>query len=300
MFKKFASFMTLVLVLAPVTNVLAAITWDAGGSDYKWDTDANWSGDTEPGAADTVYLYGPDDSITEVYKDSAACNVITNGDATNRLDHHLIIKENGVLTVGNYFANSCGVNAATGEITIESGGALYVCTNYFNLTHPNGNPANTEEANLGILNMDGGLLDIKTDFNVSRAANGNHRGEVYLYGGEIYANGIYMDFHSYEDPQEVDRWTANTTPDQIDITNGVMYIKGAEKTKIDGYVDNGWITAFGGTGIVHVQEEVSVTCDPQAGNGAYTKVWATPIPEPGTMLLAGFGVLVLLVSRRKR
>ena len=26
----------------------------------------------------------------------------------------------------------------------------------------------------------------------------------------------------------------------------------------------------------------------------------TPIPEPGTMVLAGFGVLVLLASRRKR
>jgi hypothetical protein len=85
----------------------------------------------------------------------------------------------------------------------------------------------------------------------------------------------------------------------MDITYGVMYIKGDEEAEIAGYVDNGWIVAFGGAGEVIIETGVNVTCDPQAGNGEYTKVYGY-IPEPGTMLLAGFGVLLLLVTRRKR
>jgi hypothetical protein len=199
MFKKLATFMALVLVLAPVSNVFAATRdWDNGGADSKWDTDANWSSDTEPTSADGAYLRDTGETTTDVYKDSAACNILVNGYGTGTQDHWLNIKDGAVLTVGSYVANACGVGDFYGEITIDGGGggggALYVTGTYFNLTHPNGNISNTSNAAHGVLNMNGGLLDIKTDFNVSRVANGNHRGEAYLYGGEIYANNIYMAF----------------------------------------------------------------------------------------------------------
>ena len=37
----------LVLSISPV-SVMAANTWDAGGSDYKWSTTANWDDNTVP------------------------------------------------------------------------------------------------------------------------------------------------------------------------------------------------------------------------------------------------------------
>jgi len=77
----------------------------------------------------------------------------------------------------------------------------------------------------------------------------------------------------------------------MDITGGILYISGDVTTTVEGYVDNGWLEAYGGAGTVNIEYEETPN---------RTKVWATPIPEPGTMLLAGFGVLLVLVTRRKR
>ena len=77
-----------------------------------------------------------------------------------------------------------------------------------------------------------------------------------------------------------------------------MYIKGDIRDQVLGYIDNGWVTGYDGAGSV-AMEIVNFAGTPQAGAGDYTKIYGV-IPEPGTMLLAGLGVLVLLLRRRKR
>lgn len=312
MFKKFALLTALVLVLAPVSAALATKYWDNGQADsLSWGDAANWMTDGVPGSGDVVYLRGlvspSTGNQTEVDVDNAVCAgmciAINSGSTPPTTDHWLTITGDGVLTVTSYIQNSVGVADPYAEITVNGGTLRVGSTGYFAMTWPNGNPATQEMANVGVLNMNSGLIDTGYSgsyaygFAVSRNAVGNHHGEVYLYGGDIYCGGFYMGFHSVEPPAE--EWVANTQSDYMDITYGVLWIKGDREEQIQGYIDSGYIEAFGGDGVVVIETGVDVTWGPVAGNGEYTKVYGI-IPEPGTMLLAGFGVLLLLVTKRKR
>ena len=308
MFKKFALLTALVLALAPVSSALAIIYFNGDADTDSWADGDNWNVDRVPNSADTAAmrgLYGSTSDICNVdTTDCVASSALVGYGETSTYNSTLNILDGGTLTVYGGLQVSCNAQAVLGgnvsTVNVYDGGKI-TCDGsaYINLTHPNGTQGTSENRCHGTLNMYGGLIDISQDFRVSRNSQiGNHRGDVYLMGGEIYAGSLLMQLNSFEDPEEEDRWVANTTPDYMNITYGVMYIKGDREEQIQGYVDDGWIEAFGGAGVVMIQEDVSLTGH-QAGDGDYTKVWGY-IPEPGTMLLAGFGVLVLLVSRRKR
>lgn len=312
MFKKFALVIALVLVLAPVTSALAIRYWDGGGDTGtdSWATANNWTGDTVPGSTElmaTRGLHGSSSNVTDVDTADCVAGTLVNGYGTPTImpsgpAHTLNILNGGTLALGT-MQNACNSGAATGyavgTINVYAGGTLTV-DNYLNLTHPNGNAATSENGGHGTLNMYGGLIDLGTTFSVSRNAVGNHYGEVHLDGGEIYAGSFYMGFHSTEPPTEdPDKWVPNTIADSMDVSGGVLYVKGDVQTQIEGYIDNGWITAYDGAAGTKLTMELVTLASPKAGSGQYTKLYAE-IPEPGTMLLAGFGVLVLLVSRRKR
>jgi hypothetical protein len=70
----------------------------------------------------------------------------------------------------------------------------------------------------------------------------------------------------------------------IDIEGGVLAVLGDRRTQLQGYIDNTWITAYDGTGIVNAPYYDSQT--------DYTTVTAV-IPEPATMVLLGVGGFLL-------
>jgi len=310
MFKKLALITALVLVLAPVSVALAANKYYSGaGETDSWADGANWGG-TVPASGDLVFmrgLHGSTSNVTDVSTTDCVGGSVLPGYGTPSImpsgpAHTLNILNGGTLTCYSAMQAAGNAGAATGyavaTINVYSGGKI-TCDGsaYFNLTHPSGGTS-SENGGHGTLNMYGGLIDFSQSFNVSRNATGNHYGEVHLDGGEIYAASLYMGFHTREDPEDPDRWTPNTIADSMDFSGGVMYIKGDIQTQVEGYVSNGWITAYDGAGALRIETGVSLTGH-QAGDGEYTKIYAE-IPEPGTMLLAGFGVLLLLVTRRKR
>ncbi|MBN2456051.1 MAG: hypothetical protein JXB29_05875 [Sedimentisphaerales bacterium] len=79
----------------------------------------------------------------------------------------------------------------------------------------------------GILHMTGGTLTTPSlELNKAGA-----KGIINLYGGTIYVTGsIYMD-----------------ATHLIDITDGTMILDGMVTGTIQGYIDNSWIVAYGGT-----------------------------------------------------
>lgn len=310
MFKKLALITALVLVLAPVSNALAIIYYSGGAATDSWDDSANWNLARVPNATDLIGtrgLHGSTSNVTDVDTTNCVGGTLVNGYGTPLImpsgpAHTLNVLNGGTLTLSSALQNACNSGAATGyavgTINMYDGGTVDVGA-YFNLTHPNGNPVTGEEGGHGTLNMYGGLIDVTQGFYVSRNAAGNHYGEVHMDGGELYAASLFMGLHGTDPPvEDPDKWVPNTIPDSMDFSGGVMYIKGDIQTQVNGYIDNGWITAYDGAGVV-VMETVNFSSTPQAGAGDYTKIYGV-IPEPGTMLLAGFGVLLLLVTKRKR
>ena len=118
----------------------------------------------------------------------------------------------------------------------------------------------------GLLDMTGGYIRADGDFKVG---SGDATGSaiVNLHGGTISAGNLSFD----EDCGS------------MDITYGTLLLDSDEAAEVQGLVDGGYITAFGGSGSVVVNYSDVTT--------------VTAIPEPVTIALLGLGGLLI---RRRR
>ena len=283
MYKKLVWLIFIVLVTGLVGNASAqVVNWDGGGTDSLWSTAANWTGDTVPTASDDAIIEMDPGAIIDatVTVDALNVKIADASGSTGRVTMtggSLTVHQTGSggpgLWIGNrgtgYFDMSGGtiiaenvylprnvpgrgyMTMSDGSITIGQSLTLGLHSGEYGELNMTGGTINVgtmfrcPDMGQAVLNMSGGTINVSGTFYIVRRGNSGDAstaGHVQLDGGTITADDFEMD------PENSGR------PATMDITGGTLIINGDKTAKINTYIANGWITAFGsGGGGVNVQ-----------------------------------------------
>jgi len=295
MYKKNMCLISVVLLLGMVGSALAApnINWDNESGDRRWDNAVNWDPNVVPTSIDKAAIrQGGDGPIIDsstpvlVYRvvvgdwDSTSDSVemtdgtLTTGDwiilGYGAVNNGTFTMSDGKIDVGSHlyvgFNGTGTLDMSDGKINI--GSHLYVGFNGTGTLDINDgkigigghlyvgfNGTGTLNMNNGSITVPNGTFGIATD---------SGSGDVQLDGGTISCNSFSM--------------TAGAT---MDINGGTLIVNGEALSTINGYISNGWLTGYGGTGTLAVDYNITnpgkttVAADtaerascPSPGNGA--------------------------------
>jgi hypothetical protein len=214
-----------VLVLGLVGNVQAQdATWTDAAGDHNWFTPENWS------------EFPTDAHWAKVRNDLPGPTIAGEGAVARRV--HVGYSEGGALTVdGGTLVISAddlllGKNGGSGTLNMISG-TIDVARDF---EVGGGNP--------GIVNMTGGTITVADDFMIPEVIAST--AEVNLDGGTIIVND---DLNMRAD--------GDTMNGKLNITAGTLIIDANVVSIVQGYIDNGWITAYGGNGTVQLDYDVT-------------------------------------------
>jgi hypothetical protein len=212
-----------VLALSLVGNVQAQdATWTDASGDHNWFTPENWS------------EFPTDAHWAKIRNGLPGPTIASEGAVARRV--HVGYAEGGALTVdgGTLVVGTddllMGKNGNTGTLNMN-GGTITVARD---LEVAGGNP--------GFLNMTGGTIIVGDDFEIPESeGDGVSIAEVNLDGGTIIIGG---DLHMFDQGS-------------LDITAGTLIVDANAVSAVQGYIDNGWITAYGGDGTVQLDYDVT-------------------------------------------
>ena len=219
MFRKLICLVSFVLVLSLMVDVQAAVVnWTGAGADDLWSTPENWSSGALPTAGDKARIQAV-----------PGARIVNEGAVA--LDSWVGAGQSGDLTVdgGTLTTSSFIVVArqASGEGTlnmisgtITAGGNLYV-----------------GHTGVGTVNMTGGTITAPT---IVLPHNGT--GHVNLDGGILGAGTLNM--------QQV---AGTEIVGTMDVRAGTLILNGNDLAVVQGYIDNGWITAYEGQGTLNLE-----------------------------------------------
>ena len=228
MFRKIICLVSLVLVLSLVGDVQAVLSWIDAGPDHLWSTPTNWSTGTVPTSSDVVrinMLPGPT-IANEGAVAALAVQVAYSSDTGALTVDGGTLTIGGVIMLGGWNESDNGtLNMISGTIT--GGGDLFL-----------------GRRGSGTLNMTGGTIIVGKKLIIGKDATGT--GHVDLDGGVITAGNLVM------------REKADAVG-TMDVRAGTLIINGDKLSLVQGYIDNGWITAYDGNGTL--QRDYDVTSE---------------------------------------
>ncbi len=248
MFKKMTCLIALVLPLVLLNSASAQIFWDPGGSDNLWSTATNWDTDAIPTDIDPVSIDYPENTHCEVTDGiTAECETLRvgNGGGTTYLD----ISGGSLTATGAYI----GVDSMTGHGILNMSGGLFSTGGL-----------QVGWVGTGTLNMTGGTIELNDNLEIPGRTG---TGTVNLRGGTIYASDLRL------------------TSDKglLDITTGVLILDGNDIEKVQPFIDDGWLVAYGDRGTLNIDYNVT--------NEGKTTVSATsllnPVPADGVTIAPG-------------
>ncbi len=237
MFRQMTCLACLVLVLVLLSPVSAQIMWNDGGGDSLWSTAANWSGDAVPTAVDAASIDQPEGTHCVVGEGTdAECETLRvgNGGSTTNLD----ITGGSLTASGAYI----GVDSPGGHGILNVSGGVFAT-----------GALQIGWRGTGTLNVTGGLVELSDNLIVPGLTG---TGTVNLRGGTIRASDL--------------RLTSDLG--QVDVGAGTLILAGDDTETLQTFIDDGWLIAYRGQGILHIDYDVT--------NPGYTTVTATPLLDP--------------------
>lgn len=246
--------------------------WDNSSGDSLWRTAENWDFDKLPGESDALYvdwIRDPTEIIIDADTD-AKCNSITlSNDASGGQGYVHIHMTGGTFVAGNLIRVG---RRELGMFTLDDGDVTCAA---FQLGR--------KDPSKGVVIINGGTITVSTNTRIPRG--GSQGSELHLNGGTLYTNGLVMN-----DPDD----PLSGINGSMDIAGGVMVLTSEEDQteKIKGYVQNGWITAYGVKSgeLLEDGRLALVEMDYDVTNPGMTTVWAVasdptkaraPQPEDG-------------------
>jgi len=266
MFRRLIYLISFVLVLSLVGNVQAQdATWTDATGDHLWSTPGNWSEFPTPAHWAKIRNGPPGPTIASEGAVASRVHVGYEEGSALTVDGGTLVVSGDDLLLGKN-GGSATLNMISGTINVardfEVGG---------------GNP--------GIVNMTGGTIIVADDFMIPELTAST--AEVNLDGGTIIVNGDLN--------MRADGGTMNGT---LNITAGTLIINANVVSIVQGYIDNGWITAYDGKGTLQMDYDVTNQgkttlkathfLNPNPANGSSVAVsvnqlqWTLPEPnQPG-------------------
>ncbi|MCP4607886.1 MAG: hypothetical protein GY845_04130 [Planctomycetes bacterium] len=214
MFRKLACLVSFVLVLSLVGNV-QAVDWTDGGAGHLWSTPQNWSSGTLPTRTDRVNIRSLPGAT--VANEGAESNTLSIGSG----DGAVLTIDGGTLSVYNWVPIADGVGRK-GTLNVISGSMTVV-----------GDDISVGREDEGTLNITGGTITVGNLRIGDRAAGTGH---VNLDGGTIIINSNLR--------MRIEAGSVGT----MDVKAGTLIVDGDALSVVRGFIENGWITAYGGDG----------------------------------------------------
>lgn len=200
----------LVVLMALLAGSVFAgdISYTDGGADHLWSNSDNWKDGTIPNDSLTGAAFNNDGTVVQI--------------------------TNGINAVCKGFM--LGMYGDTNSAEISGGG---LTCSWLDVGRVNQNGGNGSlEITAGQINVSGGLnIPNQSSSMIDPAKMGV--GHVDLLGGTIHCKSFYMGNRQVGDDGGIGT---------MDVTLGTLIVDGNEAAKIQGYIDDGWITAYGGIG----------------------------------------------------
>jgi hypothetical protein len=210
-------------ILFSLSGGAFGVSWDNGGGDNLWSNATNWNPNVLPTISDSVSITMTSGPIINSPTTALGfqIRVGANGGAN-------LTMNNGALNTGEWLMIGNDASNQPGTFTMNGG-----TINLGQTTAGNGHLwIGYSSGSTGTFTMTGGTINAPGRFGLGWQTG---VATVHLDGGTITAGYFSM-----------------ISTSRIDITNGTLIVNGDVKSTIDGYVNSGWITAFGGTGTLVV------------------------------------------------
>jgi len=219
MYARLTYLICFVLALALAGNVQGqTATWTDATEDHDWFTVDNWSEFPTLAHWTKVRTGGPGPTILN--EGAVALKV-----SIGYEEGSVLTVESGSLTTAEYL--QMGRNDGSGTLNVM-GGAINV-----------GRDLEVGYDAPGTLNMTGGTIDVGRDFTIPDKTP--LTGHVNLNGGTII---VRNDFIMRDDGT-------------LDITAGTLILDSNVVPIVQGYIDNGWMTAYDGHGTIQLDYDVT-------------------------------------------